>query len=103
MTRTLCLGFLSMTLALTAQSQDTQFAPHSQQIPVPDCMNLHHAWEGATSTCLPFTHERWIRDLEHWRAERRIRIAYDPSRYDLPELRWTQSSFIQPQTMVHDR
>ncbi len=30
-------------------------------------------------------------------------IAYDPSRYDLPALRWTQSSFIQPQMMVQDR
>jgi len=48
-------------------------------------------------------HERWLDDLRHWRAERRIRIAYDPSRYEAPAFRWTQSSFIQPQMMVHDR
>ena len=35
--------------------------------------------------------------------ERRIRIGYDGSRYDRPELKWTQSSFIQPQMMVQDR
>ncbi len=48
-------------------------------------------------------HEHWLEDLEHWRTERRIRIAYDPSRYELPAFQWTQSSFIQPQMMVHDR
>jgi formylglycine-generating enzyme required for sulfatase activity len=67
-------------------------------------MNLHNAWEGITSTgCAPSTHQRWLSDLEHWRTERRIRIAYDPSRYDLPALKWTQSSFMQPQMMVQDR
>jgi len=48
-------------------------------------------------------HDRWLKDLQHWRTERRIRIAYDPSRYELPAFQWTQSSFIQPQMMVHDR
>ena len=56
-----------------------------------------------TAACSPITHERWLRDLQHWRTERRIRTAYDPSRYELPALRWTQSSFIQPQMMVQDR
>ena len=35
--------------------------------------------------------------------ERRIRIGFDGSRYALPGLQWTQSSFIQPQMMVEDR
>ena len=29
--------------------------------------------------------------------------TFDPARYEMPELKWTQSSFIQPQMMVHDR
>ncbi|MGC1370897.1 MAG: SUMF1/EgtB/PvdO family nonheme iron enzyme, partial [Candidatus Sulfotelmatobacter sp.] len=37
------------------------------------------------------------------RKERRIRIGYDGSRYDMPALTWTQSSFFQPQMMVEDR
>ncbi len=41
--------------------------------------------------------------INHWRKTRRIYIGYDGSRYDVPALRWTQSSFIQPQTMVEDR
>jgi gamma-glutamyl hercynylcysteine S-oxide synthase len=32
-----------------------------------------------------------------------IRLGFDGSRYELPELRWTQSSFLQPQMMVQDR
>jgi formylglycine-generating enzyme required for sulfatase activity len=66
-------------------------------------MSLRNAWEGNQLICPAFTHERWLSDLQHWRNERRIRIAYDPSRYDFPVLRWTQSSFIQPQMMVQDR
>jgi formylglycine-generating enzyme required for sulfatase activity len=66
-------------------------------------MNLRNAWESEQIPCPPFMHERWLDDLQHWRRERRIRTAYDPSRYEVPALRWTQSSFIQPQMMVHDR
>jgi gamma-glutamyl hercynylcysteine S-oxide synthase len=99
------LGLISLTFALPLAAQDTMFPipAHEQQIPAPPCMNLHFAWEGPALNCPPFLHERWLRDLEHWRAERRIRIAYDPSRYETPALKWTQSSFIQPQMMVQDR
>jgi len=96
-------GALFCLLVLSASAQDTAFEPRGQQIPPPECMNLHFAWEGAVPGCGPFTHGRWLHDLEHWRAERRIRIAYDPSRYELPAFQWTQSSFIQPQMMVQDR
>ena len=104
MIRALCLGVLAGTIVLAATAQDTQYAPRGQQIPPPDCLNLHFAWENTPQgTCAPFAHERWLHDIQHWRAERRIRIAYDPPRYELPALRWTQSSFIQPQMMVQDR
>jgi len=104
MFRSIFLGVLAGAIALAAAAQDTQYAPRGQQIPAPDCLNLHNAWDNVlTAGCPPFAHERWLRDLQHWRAERRIRIAYDPSRYELPALRWTQSSFIQPQMMVQDR
>lgn len=67
-------------------------------------MNLHFAWENVLQpTCSPGTHSRWLQDLQHWRVERRIRVAFDPSRYQMPALQWTQSSFIQPQMMVQDR
>jgi gamma-glutamyl hercynylcysteine S-oxide synthase len=103
MLRAICLGFLWRRFALAAAAQDTQYPARGQQIPAPDCMNLHFAWENVLQPAARRTHERWLKDIQHWRTERRIRIAYDPSRYELPALKWTQSSFIQPQMMVQDR
>ena len=48
-------------------------------------------------------HKNFMDGLHHWRAERRHYVGYDGSRYDSPALKWTQSNFIQPQTMVEDR
>jgi iron(II)-dependent oxidoreductase len=100
MLRALCLCLFAVSLAA---AQDTAYGPRGQQFPPPDCMNLHYAWENLAPGCPPFTHERWLADITHWRAERRIRIAFDPTRYQMPALAWTQSSFIQPQMMVQDR
>jgi iron(II)-dependent oxidoreductase len=47
--------------------------------------------------------DEWLKDISHWRMEHRIRVGYDGAEYDRPELKWTQSSFIQPQMMIHDR
>jgi formylglycine-generating enzyme required for sulfatase activity len=103
-----CLGIAACALALaateSAAAQDTAYGPRNQQFPAPECMNLHFAWENVLQpTCPPGTHERWLGDLQHWRDERRIRTTFDPARYEMPALAWTQSSFIQPQMMVHDR
>jgi iron(II)-dependent oxidoreductase len=87
----------------TAAAQDTHFAPKGQQIPTPECLIMKGAWEGGSKPCSVQEHEAWLADIRHWRTERRIRIGYNGSRYDLPALKWTQSSFIQPQMMVEDR
>jgi formylglycine-generating enzyme required for sulfatase activity len=103
MVRTLGLGILAGAIAITAAAQDTQYWPDEQQIPAPRCDYLFHAVGNAVQTeCAPNAHERWLKDLDHWRSERRIRTAYDSSRYELPAFQWTQSSFIQPQMMVQD-
>lgn len=46
---------------------------------------------------------KWLADMKRWRHEQLVRIGYDGSEYDRPELKWTQSSYIQPQMMVEDR
>ena len=94
----LCLG-----AALGAGAQDSHYQPRGQQIPSPSCLTLRGAWEGGYTPCTPLTHKDWLDDITHWRYERRIRTGFDPSRYELPALKWTQSAFIQPQMMVHDR
>jgi len=98
-----CLGCVAGLWASGAAAQDTGYHMQEQQIPAPPCLEMHYAWQGPQVTCPPQVHERWLADLEHWRAERRIRIAYDGSRYAMPALQWTQSSFMQPQMMVQDR
>ncbi len=99
--------WFALLLALSASplafAQDTEFAPKNQLIPAPGCLALKPGWEGGYTPCDPGTHEAWLKDIRHWRAERRIRIGYSGARYEEPALQWIQSSFIQPQMMVHDR
>jgi formylglycine-generating enzyme required for sulfatase activity len=102
------LRFAALVLAVfffarTSAAQDSHHAPEEQQIPGPGCLNSKGLWEGGTKACSEDEHQDWLRDVRHWREERRIRIAYDGSRYQMPALVWTQSSFIQPQMMVEDR
>jgi iron(II)-dependent oxidoreductase len=94
---------LIITLVTITTAQDSKFPPAEQQIPVPECLTMRGLWEGSSKTCAQNEHEAWLADIRHWRNERRVRIGYNGSRYDLPALQWTQSSFIQPQMMVHDR
>ncbi|WP_433967520.1 hypothetical protein [Tunturiibacter gelidiferens] len=58
---------------------------------------------GAATDCTASTHREWLADSMHWRKERRIRIGYDGSRYNLPQLQWAEHSFMQPQMMAPDR
>lgn len=51
----------------------------------------------------PEDFSKWIADMKQWRHEQRIRLGYDGAEYDRPELKWTQSSYMQPQMMVEDR
>ena len=102
---------LLLLYAVPLLAQDTAYVPGAftawdpdwQQIPGPKCLEMRGAWEGGSEACSPEQHEQWLADLIHWRFERRIRIGYNGSRYEMPELKWTQSSFMQPQMMVQDR
>jgi len=84
----LFIGISFFVVLGIACGQDSQFSPKPSQIPGP-----------ATSADF----QTWLADVKHWRMERRIRIGYNGSEYERPELEWTQSSFIQPQMMIHDR
>ncbi len=92
-----------LTISSVAVAQDTNFEPEHQQIPAPDCLAMKVTWESESRLCTREDHEAWLADIKHWRNERLIRIGYDGSRYALPALQWTQTSFFQPQMMVQDR
>jgi gamma-glutamyl hercynylcysteine S-oxide synthase len=104
-TRSARFWLLLWLIAVSAgtYAQDTHHPPEGQLIPPPDCFTIKGAWEGGYTPCTAATHKAWLNDVTHWRFERRIRIGYNDWRYDAPALKWTQSSFIQPQMMVHDR
>src|SRR5580704_3480551 len=96
-------GLLALYIVLglvapLASAQDTKagitsggWDPGSQQIPGPGCLTTRGAWEGCTTPCAADEHETWLADVRRWRAERLIRIGYNGARYEMPELRWTQS------------
>ena len=90
--------------AAFARAQDTAYAPVSEQIPGPKCAPLPQ-WDSPDKpkTCSTGEIDAWLQDIRHWRSEHYIRMGYDAQEYDRPDLKWTQSSFIQPQMMVHDR
>ena len=94
---------LTLVLTQTVFGQDTRYRPNNQLIPAPECLSLRGAWQGEHAACDASTHDAWLKDISHWRFERKIRIGFDGSRYAEPALKWAQSSFIQPQMMVHDR
>ena len=77
-----------LLLALGASAQDTKYPPDGQQIPGPPSK------EAAAE---------WLSEITRYRAERRVRAGLTGEIYSRPELKWTQSSFIQPQSMVEDR
>jgi len=97
------IAVLLVILNTISSAQDSHFSPKGQQIPVPECLTMKGLWEGGSKPCSQTEHDAWLADITHWRMERRIRVGYDGARYDLPALKWTQSSFIQPQMMVEDR
>jgi iron(II)-dependent oxidoreductase len=101
--RTMSFYFCVAGISMTGLAQDWRYQPREQQIPPPSCLTLHMPWEGGNVPCTAKSHEEWLDAITNWRTERRIRVGYDGWRYDQPALKWAQSSFIQPQMMVHDR
>jgi len=100
----LLLSLISYSFfAFLVLAQDSKFRPNNQQIPVPDCLNIKGLLDSGYKPCTAEDQQLWLKDITHWRNERRIRIGYDGSRYEMPDLAWTQSSFMQPQMMVQDR
>ena len=99
----MCSGLLVFLLVGVAAAQMTRYPPDGDQIPGPDCLLPIRPNLGPPKICTPEDYKAWLDDITHWRMEARIRAGYSGQEYDRPELKWTQSSFIQPQMMVEDR
>jgi len=82
------------------------YPPQNEQIPGPANAGATHGMCCAQGAQEPVTRESfqaWLATLQAWRLEHLIRMGYTGAQYDRPELKWTQSSFIQPQMMIQDR
>jgi len=93
--RIVSVALLACAVAVAAVAQDTQYPPRaskSLRLTAPSSTTPGAAFR---SLLRSLRARRWLLDLEHWRSERRIRTAFDPSRYALPAFQWTQSSFMQ--------
>ena len=103
----LCIVVLAQLSALVPlHAQDSDVVPGSgeiQQIPGPACHFITDWNTSRAKLCTAAETAAWLADIQHWRAENHLRMGYDANQYQRPELLWTQTSFIQPQMMVHDR
>jgi iron(II)-dependent oxidoreductase len=77
-----------MVCLLLLRAQETKYPPQGQQFPGPPT-------KGDTA--------EWLKDMQQYREERRIRAGLNVELYERPALKWAQSSFMQPQSMVEDR
>jgi iron(II)-dependent oxidoreductase len=94
----------SVLSSLKSSAQDTLVKMEGEQIDGPTCASLPQWFmRAAPKPCTERDSRIWFDDLRNWRGERRIRTGLDSTEYENPALAWTQSSFIQPQMMVHDR
>ncbi|MCU1321292.1 MAG: sulfatase-modifying factor protein [Acidobacteriaceae bacterium] len=96
-------GLALLAASFTAHANAQFGNPTGQLILAPPCLAMGPIVRPGAPACTPSTHRDWLAETTHWRTERLIRIGYDGSRYNLPQLQWAQHSFIQPQMMVHDR
>lgn len=69
----------------------------------PDCNNVPKLLVGGVRGCSPEEMQTWLNEMRGWRTNRHIRMGYSDEMYNVPALKWTQSSFIQPQMMMEDR
>ena len=101
--RSFSSSILAVLLTLSAAAQTARYVPDGDQLPGPDCLNPIKPSLGQPKICTSEDYKVWLEDITHWRTEMRIRAGYSPKQYERPELKWEQSSFIQPQMMVEDR
>jgi len=98
------VALASAFASISSFAQDATVQMQGEQISGPTCAGLPQWFmRSAARPCTADDTHAWIGDVRHWRMEHRIRVGLDDREYKRQELLWTQSSFVQPQMMVHDR
>ena len=107
------LGFLLLVVcaARPVAAQDftyprNVYPPENEQIPGPNndtASDGECCAKGGQRPVTEASFREWLDYVQTWRREHLVRTGYNGSQYDRPEFRWTESSFVQPQMMIHDR
>jgi gamma-glutamyl hercynylcysteine S-oxide synthase len=82
------------------------YPPQDEQIPGPmndTASDGECCAKGGQRPVTDASFRDWLDYIQTWRREHLVRMGYNGSEYDREEFRWTQSSFVQPQVMIHDR
>jgi formylglycine-generating enzyme required for sulfatase activity len=82
------------------------FPPQDEQIPGPPNDSANPALCCARGSHRPVSEagaKAWLTYLQAWRREHWVRMGYAGAQYDRPDLKWTQSSFIQTLMMSQER
>ena len=87
---------------LTIHTQDTKYPARDNLIPGPECLDSEVLMVGH-NPCTPAQLKQWRADIFNWRDESRVRVGYNDAQYRRPELKWSQSSYMQPQVMMEER
>ncbi len=109
--RYLALAAWCLLACIPARAQEFYFPqnvypPQDEQIPGPPNPNASTDLCCGKVSQAPLSKaafESWLAYIRHWRFEHLIRMGYDGAQYERPELKWTQSSFIQAQMMAEER
>lgn len=97
---------VASTAALPAAGQAINYPNlrlDPQGIDAPACAEVPKLILNGGNPCTQPEMAEWLKEMRAWRADQLLRMGYDRNLYDLPALKWTQSSFIQPQMMMEDR
>ncbi|MGD0694110.1 MAG: formylglycine-generating enzyme family protein [Terriglobia bacterium] len=108
--RWLMLGFcFALCVPFAAQEFNVPhnvYPPQDEQIPGPmndSATNGRCCAKGGQGPVSEESFRDWLSYIQTWKREHLVRIGYDDAQYRRPEFKWTQSSFVQPQMMAHDR
>ena len=96
-----CLPFIGQDVAYPPSP--SPFPRGGEELPAPKCTSIPQYNSGTPVRCTPADALEYKADIEHWRHEERIRMGLQTTEYERDALRWTQSSYVQPQMMIHDR
>jgi formylglycine-generating enzyme required for sulfatase activity len=97
------VAVFASTLAQGQLLDYPQLNLRSEGIEGPGCLNVPKLLIHGGHSCTQQEMDEWLLEMRAWRTQRLLRMGYEKNLYGLPALKWTQSSFIQPQMMMEDR